>query len=174
MIRIFKKTYTNKRELEIETFFKNVNWYKLLKAWGIFPSFKAASETIMDLRSNTKCIKKTWLNNLTYSLPQVLSVLNLLPQSVIEQKHDHFAKSKWYFSTYRDLMEEMNIPKSEFLIWCSSYNMFGKKRKQPSCSLIKNLSTWHIKRILKTRFPAVTDYKHDEYKEAFIQEIRRR
>jgi hypothetical protein len=166
MLKLFKCKYTNKRDIEIEVFFKHVNWYKLLKHWGLFKTFSEAIETINLYRSKTKQIKKVWHNNPTNSLPQILTYMEILPLKYVKKTYKN---TDWYFSTIQDLLEVMNVPEREYLVWSSVNNCLGFKRKHPKIVLIKDLSTRYMKRMLKNHFPKTT-----KLRTAFQNEIDRR
>lgn len=148
MLKLFRRTYHSKRDAEIEIFFKHVNWYKLLHVWGLFPTFLEARETIDTLRKEQDRIRKTWHNNPTSSLAQVLASMNLLPIKRISKGNKN---ADWYFASIEDLMVVMGVPEMEYRLWSSMYNIFGLKRKYPKVSLVKDLSTFHLKRILRTQ-----------------------
>jgi hypothetical protein len=147
MLKLFRKRYTSKREMEIDIFFKHVNWYKLLKAWDLYPSFHAASGAILELKRRQTEIKKVWHDNPTLSLPALLSSMGLIHKTILRKNRGD--NSDWYFSSIDDLFYAMNIPEREHFIWCSLFNMFGFKRKYPDCMLVKDLSTRHIRKIIK-------------------------
>lgn len=125
---IFKKKYTNKRELEIDLFFKYVNWYKLLKSWSLFPTYALASDTILIFKQNTELIKTLWKDNPNKSLPQILALYGNLPFKHIRKTGSNF---EWYFSSISELMETMNIPQGLYDIEFINEWPWGTKRKQP-------------------------------------------
>jgi hypothetical protein len=169
MIRLLRKKYTTKRDMEIDIFFKHVNWYKLLRAWDLFPSFHAASETILELKRNQKKIKKMWHDNPTLSLPALLTSMNLLTTKIV--KRNRGENANWYFSSIDDLFVVMGIPEREHFIWCTMFNRLGIRRKYPDCVLIKDLSTEHIRKILKGR-PVGTI--KTRFRTALLAELERR
>lgn len=167
MLKLFRRTYHNKRDAEIEIFFKHVNWYKLLHVWGLFSTFIEARETIYLLKREQERIKQVWHDNPLDSLAQVLASMNLLPMRKITKGNSN---SDWYFSSIEDLMVLMDIPECEHKLWVSIYNIFNIKRKYPKVILIKDMSTWHIKRILKFKKLTIS-YRFRRY---FQEELVRR
>ena len=143
MIKIFKKSYTNLRELQIDLFFKYVNWYKLLvKVWGIYPTFSTASDAILELKQNSKLIKRNWLANPNLTIAQVIDYLGL---TFLKDK----TKSDWYYYSINDILRELNIPERMTTAWRSSYNVFGMKRKNPKYIIVAEMHTVHIQKILE-------------------------
>ena len=115
-----------------------------MQRWGLYPDFHTAQDTILELRKSSKEIKKVWKNNLEKSLPQILNIFEILPKQLPDS-------STWYYDSIEDIMEKMNIPSSEWYVWSSMYNKFGKKREKAVYSLLRDLSTNHIKRILNSK-----------------------
>ena len=123
-----KRTYTNRRELEIDLFFKYVNWYKLLKKWGLYPTFAKATDTIFEYKQKTESIRKVWKNHPNQTLPQILAVMGILPLKHVRRGTDN---AQWYFSTINNLMEDMNIPRDLYTIERKDTWIFNIKRKNP-------------------------------------------
>lgn len=176
MLKLFKRTYNNKRDSEIEIFFKHVNWYKLLRGWNLFPTFIEARDTIDLLKREQERIRVAWHNNPHYSLGELLTSMEILPITKIKSLYRKGvilygdSNPDWYFSSIDDLMELMGIPAREHKIWASQYNIFGCKRKFPKVILIKDMSTWHIKRVLKNQ-KFTLSYRYSKY---FKEELERR
>jgi hypothetical protein len=165
MIKLLMKRYTSKHDMKIEVFFKHVNWYKLLRAWDLYPSFHAASGLILELKRKQKEIKNMWHDNPTLSLPALLSSMGLLPPRVLKKVRE--GNTDWYFASIDDLFHIMGIAGREYFIWCSGENMFGFKRKYPKCKFVKDLSSRYIRKILK--------FKHSKrFQMALIAELERR
>jgi hypothetical protein len=136
MMKLLKKTYTNKRDLEIDTFFELVNWYKLLKRWGLFPTFAEASGTILELKSKSESIKKVWHNNPHQSLPQILALMGLLPLRHTKKGSNN---SDWYFTGIPEMYGDMDIPIEETNITIIKTGIFGIRRKNPIYKLTKDV-----------------------------------
>jgi hypothetical protein len=154
MLRIFKKKYTNKRELEIKIISKYINWYKLLvQQWNLFPNYTVASDTIKNLKEYKDYIKNRWKKNPELSLGEILSLLGFLPKNIISSSKT----STWYYEDYEDIMCRMNVPERDYLIWRSSYNIFGKRRKHAVYQLVKDMSSYHIKKILNSSMLIMSD-----------------
>lgn len=167
MLKLFRRTYHSKRDAEIEIFFQHVNWYKLLKEWGLFPTFLEARNTIYILKREQERIRQTWHDNPNSSLAQILASMGLLPIKKISKGNNN---ATWYFDSIEDLMEMMGVAKREYVLWTSRYNIFGFERKYPKVILLKDMSTCHIKRILKSQHFTLTY----NYSKLFQEELKRR
>jgi len=171
MFNLFKKRYTNKRELEIDTFFEHVNWYVLLvNIWKLYPTFHSSVNHIIILKNNIELIKKRWKDNQQMTLPQVLDSLELLPISWKFKKAKLDQSTDWYWMSIEELMYSMHVPEQHFIIWRSAYNRFGIKRRKAIFILIKNLSTKHIKLILKNQSITIGH----RYSNIFMNELEKR
>jgi hypothetical protein len=164
--KLVMKKNVNKRILQIELFFEYVNWYKLLQSWKLFPTFVEAVDTVNLLRENKKLIRRTWLDNIELTLPQVLAMLILLPLDNVKKGYNN---TTWYFSTIDQLMETMKIPTSKYVIWYSPFDVLNIRRKQPMYYVIAKMPTWRIKRALSLRQVTTT-----KFKEAFDAELKSR
>lgn len=146
MFNLFKKKYTNKRELEIDLFFKYVNWYKLLvQQWGLYPSFNAASDAILRLKEYKERLRKDWKKNPNFTLAEMLSGSGYFPRFLP-------SRSEWFFDDIPTILQKMGIREGDYTIWASAYNMFGRKRKQIIFKAVSEMSTWHIKRVMKSQY----------------------
>ena len=171
MFNLFKKKYTNKRELEIDIFFRHVNWYKLLVIiWEMYPSFRAANDPIAELKRNQNQIKKIWLNNPEMSIGQVLDSLGLFAGSSKLKNINSYRNCQWYNDQPEDILDKLVILDRERIIWCSRYNIFGKERKVPVYMLVKDMSTNHIRIILKSQYVRISN----RYAHIFKNELTKR
>jgi hypothetical protein len=151
MFNLFKKKYTNKRELEIDLFFKYVNWYKLLvQQWELYPNFTVANDKVGQLRKNTETIRRIWKANPEQDLAQILSLMCFLPKRL--------PKTDWYFDDIPTILQKMGIREADYYIWGSAYNIFGRKRRQMIYRVVSEMSTWHIKRIMKSKYLRISNH----------------
>ena len=100
-----------KRKLEIDVFFRFVDWNKLVEKWDLYPrrNYHNYINMVETLKRKQNSIQKVWKQNLNMTLPKLLDAMGLLQ---IQYQKRLNSNNSWYFANISDIMYLMGIPKT--------------------------------------------------------------
>ena len=141
----------------IPIFLKLVNWDALEEKWDVDISPTLRSKLYL----NSEIIKY-WLENYDQRFGQMLINQGLLPDSL-----------RVWCDEENDILDDQNVSPREYLLWGKCYDKDMNPLPKIEWILIKDMSTDHIKAILRD----VEEHKmgcKENYLKAFKEEIKLR
>jgi len=139
----------------IPVFLEKVDWPSLLtKVWKLDLSSEILNDLIIEINASKEEIKNYWLMYQDQRISQVLINLGLIPNM----------SGLWYYMEELEILKELGIPPREYLLW--GHYIDRKNPESLRYSPIKDLSTEHIKNILKEEHT-----KREDYLSAFDSEL---
>jgi len=139
----------------IPVFLEKVDWPSLLtKVWKLDLSSEILNDLIIEINASKEEIKDYWLMYQDQRISQVLVNLGLIPNM----------SGLWYYMEEIEILKELGVPPREYLLW--GHYIDHKNPESLRYSPIKDLSTEHIKNILKEEHT-----KREDYLSAFDSEL---
>lgn len=131
----------------IPIFLEKVDWPSLLTTiWRLNLPSEFINDALIKINARKKEILDYWNLNPDFRVSQVLIGLNIIPNM----------SGRWFYLEDIDILKEQGVQPREYLLW--GHYLDRKNPKSLRYSPIKDLSTEHIKNILKEKHTQRTDY----------------